>query len=125
MPVEASMLPTVSDIQPVAVACDLSSAKSSAGRFIPVAVVVTFAAVVVVSAGIVFAACSDSCEPSSAISLADLLRETLGATAAPELGGGTRLARLGSVHDDAAAVEDDAAADSFGAGSAHTGASSI
>ena len=103
------MLPTFSDIQPVAVGCDRSSAKSSAGRFVPVAVVVPVAAVVVVSAGWVFIACPGSCEPSSAVLLADDLREALGAAMAAILGGGARLASLG-------AVEDDAVADEFGVG---------
>ena len=71
------MLPTVSDIQPVAMACDLSSVKSFAEHFVPVAVVVTVAAVVCVSAGLVFVACPGSCKLLSAVSLADLLREAL------------------------------------------------
>ena len=58
-----------------------------------VAVVVTVAAVVVVSAGFVFTACPGSCEPSSAISLADPSREALGAAMAVEIGGGARVLR--------------------------------
>ena len=117
------MLPTVSDIQPVAVACDLSSTKSSARCFAPV--VVTVATVVVVFAGLVFTACPGSSEPSSAVSMADHLREALGASMAVELCGGTRSASLGAVDDDAAALEDEAVADLFRVGSALADVSSI